>query len=437
LLSSVALIALLIGLAVAAAADPPAAGSAGSAQPAHDEPTTEIDELADGFRTTVSELDTDDPFTKAIRRAPHAGAGLRLLQSWRLLDDLNLKLKGFTPSKSASGLGLSYDYNESVPAHYFQARGTSKTAADFALKASGNVAFDEADNPENFLDTKLKLRLVHSRGGVNVITSKLEESSETVSQSLDPPDSQLGFALLNMKEDEILGNPDQGIEGNPALRADFDEMMKSDEWAELAGAISEQLGTQYFYQVALDGGIESNQNFSEYQWTFGIQGGVEVEAWNPESAWAQLNLFDYPFAAIRYLSGEDREFTPDGLAIPSILFGYDRVMAQGNDPRALLGVDPDFNRLSGEVSFRALLARLRRTRIFFDANYRFYWEIDAPQGVRLADLDYFQYVQVALTSSQGFFFSYGYGQLPFDRQAQSVYQIGWKVNTDLLGGLLR
>src|SRR6185369_494825 len=124
------------------------------------------------------------------------------------------------------------------------------------------------------------------------------------------------------------------------------------------------LSDQFYWEVAGNAALESDQKFDRKQWTYGVRAAFEVKAWNDASALAKFNLLDYPFAATRALTGYEEGcnggagcFKPRGTAWPSILVGLDRVQAADDAPRSQAGATDDYDRLRLEASFRTPVAR--------------------------------------------------------------------------------
>ena len=330
----------------------------------------------------------------------------RLFRDWGIVNDFNFKPKVFTNTDGPTGVGFSYDYGKEAPPHYFAKKGTTKRGLSFNFEASGNVSFDQAENVQDFLDTKLQFRFFQSTGGIN----------------------ELGDESLNLAK--INGELLQETLKDPANAASFQQMVQSESWQQLARNVTDRLSTQFYFNIGGTGGIESDQSFSSTQWTAGVMGGVEVKAWNPNSLGAYLNIFDYPFAVLRYLAKVDQQFTVDGISIPSLRFGYDRVMASDSAARSAITTKEEFNRIWLESSFRTPLARFEKSTVFFDANIRYYHELSAPASVQAAGQENLYYFEMALASSNGVFISYGRGQLPFDLRNTQAVEIGWKIELD-------
>ena len=92
------------------------------------------------------------------------------------------------------------------------------------------------------------------------------------------------------------------------------------------------------------------------------------------------------------------------------------------------GNENQFARFRFEAGFRTLLAQVSNVRIHFNAAYRFFKELNANAAIKTAKLDSFSYFTFSITGDETYFFSYSYGNLPFDRSANAVYEIGFKTS---------
>ena len=333
--------------------------------------------------------DTINAVIQPLLTEPFKGASAPL----RFLRDIQFRIKGFDNGEGETGLGFSYAYERAfAPAYLATDRQTRGLQLD--LRAAGNVAFEKAFNPEDFLDSRLALRVFQNTGGVAVETTdklktRLNEIDGILSRETDP--DKLASHPLN---DEL-------------------EQIKS------------RLELQSYIDLRLHTGLEANQDFTQRHLTYGAQIGIDIKAYNPASWQAKANILDYPFAAVRWLSGYDEKFQPRGSTIPSLLFGLDQVEPEGDaDPRAVAGDDSEFARFRAEVLFRTPLATIGDRDIFFDASYRHFKELEPSPLVEEADLAEFGYLVLAITSAKGVFVSYADGKLPFDLQDQQTYQIG-------------
>jgi hypothetical protein len=142
-----------------------------------------------------------------------------------------------------------------------------------------------------------------------------------------------------------------------------------------------------------------------------------------------LNILDYPFALIRYLTGTDASITPYGATLPILTTALEVVKpARDTIRKDLLGDEKQFVRFRFETGFRTLLANINDIPIHFNAAYRYYRELNAPQQVKAAGLHRFSYFTCSLTGNDTYFVSYSYGNLPFDHREKAVYELGFKFN---------
>ncbi|MEQ1891167.1 MAG: hypothetical protein ABL998_01385 [Planctomycetota bacterium] len=246
---------------------------------------------------------------------------------------------------------------------------------DLEFMARGNVAFERDFNPVDFLETRLSVAYDGSH-----------ELSEPQGTGTDPNDLEL-----------------------------------------IAGDL-------LHFNLALQAGLESNQSFTEKQYTY----GASLDAWakisERKTVW--WNVFDYPAAALRALSGyEDEGFQPvqgffpkASYGLPAISLGIDQVNVDENDPRAAAGDTSDFARFRFEASMRSPVMILGDEEIFLSADYRLFRELGASDAIEAADLDSFDFAGLALFDARGFFVRYTTGMLPFDNEDAQAYELGWSFN---------
>jgi hypothetical protein len=172
-------------------------------------------------------------------------------------------------------------------------------------------------------------------------------------------------------------------------------------------------------------GLESNQSFDDKQYYYGLQSGFDIKAWNPDSALAQFNILDYPFALTRMIMGNDPRWMPRGSALPTFLVGIDQVIPQDADPRTLAGDDSAFPRFRFEAAYRTLVGHVGGQPAFFEVNFRHYHEIGASETVVSASLDRYTYVAAALLLPKGMYVSYSAGKLPLDAEDDRVFELGF------------
>lgn len=312
---------------------------------------------------------------------------------WKLLKDLNIQFKTFqTTEIPNSSLGFTYDFNFDFAK--FKEHNKNRISNSFGISAKGNVAFKKEFNPVDFLETKIHYNYSHFIGGV---VSKKDTAI---------------FSKLNRIEDKLVYEKDMQSESATALWAEFGENL--------------ELSNQYYYSLSPKFALESNQDFSKKQFTPGLTIDLGTKAWNSKNNLSFLNVFDYPFAVLRYITGTDKKFTVYGSTIPTVQFTFDYVFPSNDTIRENLtgNLDP-FKRIKFETSFRTFITRVKKENIFFNANYRYYQEINAPKEIIKANLEINSYLVMALQSTSGFYVSYANGKLPFDAKNDEIYSLGF------------
>lgn len=263
------------------------------------------------------------------------------------------------------------------------------------MESKGNVAFSKDINPSDFLNTRIGLSLFNSGGGA--IVKDLENILDTLQQ-----------LRLTMASYQTAG-----------------EILDSPEWKRFNELF--YLRNSWLLKYDLNAGLESNQDFTSKHYTAGLRIGASVKAWERGNILSNLNILDYPFALTRLITGYDRSFSPSGATLPSLLVGIDYVYPVNDSLREK--ADPDlkpFPRLNIELGFRTILGKAGRQILFVNCSLKYFWELGASQAIKQQDLDSFLYFTSSLTSSSGLFVSYTYGQLPFDKSADAVYQLGFR-----------
>jgi hypothetical protein len=322
-------------------------------------------------------------------------SALTVDSAWKFLKDLNLKLLTFTTGDGNQSLGLNYMLSKDIKRFFLTNNDSRQTGLSYSLDLEGNVACEKNINPNNFLNSNFSVHYFQSQGGVVKITDDF-------------------YTTLNQLEDKIAAIDDQT------------QLLTSPEFKAFATALRNQMSDQYYIDFSVIGGLESNQSFTEKQFYYGIQLGLDLKAWNPQSKLAKYNIFDWPSALIRLLSDNDSTFSPRGSAIPAVLFGIDMVDPQTGVAKKLHEDNSFFTRLRAETAFRTPLSL--KNSIFFEASYRYYWEPGASNLIQRNNLDKFGYFTAAITMPSGIFASYATGKLPSDLENDQVYELGFKLN---------
>jgi len=312
---------------------------------------------------------------------------------WKLLKDFNIQFKTFQTTNNPSiSLGFTYDFNYDY-AKYTE-HNKNRISNSFGLSAKGNVAFKKQFNPADFLETKVHYNYSHFIGGV--VTQK----DTAIFTELN----NIRFKLADIKD------------------------MQSKEAIELWEQLGKKLvmTNQYYYAFSPKFALESNQDFSKTQFTPGISIDLGAKAWNTKNTLSYLNIFDYPFALLRYITGTDKKFTIYGSTIPTAQLTFDYVVPSSDTTRnKLVGNLNPYPRIKFETGFRTFITRIKKENIFFNANYRYYQELNAPEAIAKANLSTNSYFVLALQTTTGFYVSYSTGKLPFDAKSDEVYSIGF------------
>jgi hypothetical protein len=318
-------------------------------------------------------------------------------ERWRLLKDLHLQFKSFNADEgNEAGLGLSYQYAKEIKRQELSETSASQKGLTFSFAAEGNVAFEEAINPRDFLETRLDFAFFRSAGGAVAANPAV-------------------FDQLNALELLLAEEPDEAT------------LDRSPEWQQFDKIVQSLLTTQTYVDVGATVSFESNQSFTATQWVYRGQVGFDVKSWNREASLSQWNVFDWPFALVRFLDGADSTFTPRGSTIPTLMVGVDWVDPDKNPAREALGAMDAYARFRLESAFKTLMAREGDRDIFFLADFRYYGELDAPDAIQTADLDEFVYFTSAITIGESLFVSYSDGRLPFDAADDQVYELGFQL----------
>jgi hypothetical protein len=322
-------------------------------------------------------------------------SALTLDSSWRFFKDLNLKLSTFTTADGSQCLGLSYTLSKDVNRFFFTKNDSLRTGINYSINLEGNIAFEQTVNPTDFLNSSVSVHYFRAQGGAIQTTNDF-------------------YTTLNQLEDKIATIEDQN------------QLLTSPELKTFVTTMRQTISDQYYIDFSAIGGLETNQSFTEKQLYYGLQFGLDLKAWNPGSALAKYNIFDWPFALIRFLSDNDNTFSPRGSAIPTLLLGVDMVDPLTGTVKQLHEDKSFFTRFRAETSFRTPLSL--KNSIFFEASYRYYWEPNASSLVKRNSVDRFGYFGAAITIANGIFASYSTGKIPSDLEGDRVYELGFKLN---------
>jgi hypothetical protein len=330
---------------------------------------------------------------------------------WQLLKDIDFEFKVFDSNDGAEpGLGFSFDYQRELTNHDLMC---SEAATEegcirglsLSFDTSGTVAFDEDENPTDLITAQLDFDYFRSKGGRALVDADAVAVLEQAFVDATTPEG----------EEAAIG--------------------------QIVNLVRPSLTNQFYYGFGGDVSLESNQTFTTKQTLYGVHIAVDFKDWSGTSAWSTFNFFDYPFAALRALTGYDCDrrgsaegvkpqkcFQPSGTAWPTLLFRASRVQPEEDDPRALAGDTSDYTRLDFEASFRSAVAKLAGDELYITLNYRRYEERDPSQLVQAANLDRFKYFTITIGGDDGMYVSYADGKLPLAFADDQVVELGFKTH---------
>lgn len=304
---------------------------------------------------------------------------------------IQVEPKYFEPASGTEtgGLGFSYSINLAIPGVGDKKPPAAKKPAvprdpgkpgiesEFStmsldFQARGNVALNRDINPSDFLKTGLDLTYASSR----VARGQVDPGCDMTNP--DTVDQCMSAAMSGLR-----------------------------------------------YEVAFTGSVESDQRFDKQAKAYG---GKAMLAYVPAqgSLLNKLNVLDWPFRLLRGASGMDSRAEPH--AFPGFLLALERVKPDKDpDREALVGAEEDFDRVNFELAVSIPAAMLNKQRITFDWSVRYFQELDAPEAIKAAKLDHSRYSAVSLRLDAGWRITYATGRLPFDRQSDKVWELGYQI----------
>lgn len=313
---------------------------------------------------------------------------------YKFIRDLNIKPKTFQADSFSVSLGFEYKYENSWTKN--KKTGKSLFLQNYDLSFNGDVAFKKKQNPNSFLESSLSYEGAFMWGGQPM---KIDDATSDKIQEI---------------EDSILERRERK---EPYL----------DLYQQVNSLIT--VTDQFYLGVKGKFAFESNQDFTKRQFAPGILIGFGAKGWNKNEALRYLNIFDYPFALIRLLTGTDATFNVYGATFPSFLFGLDYVIPNKDTVRKkLIGNKDPFTRLRLEVGFKTRVARIGKEVIHFISNFRWYQELNPNNAIKINKLDMSTFFVASLESYTGLFISYTAGKLPFDRKNDQVYALGFRYD---------
>ena len=312
------------------------------------------------------------------------------------LKDLDMKFKTFQYD-TVSAIGLEYSYQKVIKTNYMDSSASSSSGLNFSLSSNGNIVFIKKYNPNDLLKSGISIRYFNSHGGAVEITDALSDSLTIIEREL-------------------------------SNYTNIDSLNNSPLWKNYLKLVSNYLETQVYFEFSLQASLESNQDFSIKNYVYGARLGIDVKAWNKNSTLAHLNVFDWPFAITRWLSGTEDNIYPRGSALPTLLFDFSYVDPSSDPLRKSLNETQKYPRLSIETSFKTLASNSLGSPIYFNADIRYYKSFNQNAAIKNLGLDESFYIVAALTQGNGLYISYSTGSLPYDLKRDDVYAIGFNYN---------
>lgn len=184
---------------------------------------------------------------------------------------------------------------------------------------------------------------------------------------------------------------------------------------------------QYLLDFGLLASDESSQADDSYARTYGLTFDYILHPHTQSSA-AKYNILDWPFRLIRKATNYDVD-AGSQYAFPKVHIAYENVDPKEDDTREL--IDPklsDYDRLHAELAFVSVVGAIDNKELRFSASWRWWQEISASESIKGARLDEFIYRVYTLSLDNGFLISYTSGKLPFDREADAVWALGYQVH---------
>lgn len=344
-----------------------------------------------------------------VLERPAAGRVLRLLEG------ASIRLQAQQASSSGElAPGFAFDVAKPI--------GTTETPESeaFDLRARGNVALDGAKNPDDFTEVFLRARWF----GSTTLGDGAKSRAELAKELADPTAEELAALASSFSPSEHGSKP-----GSSDLQrrtthtpTDGDVALLGHRWADQA---ARSLPNELVWDWELHAGLETTQNLASRQMVFGFSTSMRPIGWNDDSALAAWNVFDAPAAALRWLTGGD--FAPSGRAWPTLIAGLDVVDASASDLRDAVTDDESYLRLNLEAAYRTHAFTLGDHACDLTAHYRFHQELDAPAGIRQADLDASSHLELHLELPHHFDLGYSTGRLPLDDHDDSTFSISYHL----------
>ena len=295
-------------------------------------------------------------------------------------------------------LGLTYDWRRDVYRTPHQ-HGRLHSGHRTGLEARGTLMTVAEENVDDFLEFHLHSTLfVTGGGGVSPVA--LEAQLRSVGDSL----AHVGAG---------------------------DGSVASERRLQLINPVWDSLNTQFYVAAGPIINFETNQLGTQNQFAAGARVGLDLKAWKPSLRLARFNIFDWPAAAIRYLSGTDSVFRPSGASIPTVQLYYHWVAPGVNRMRAVAdtteGLEP-FGRLTLQARYRGKLADVADGTLWLNATLDTKSESDPNDAIAAADLHQFTRVILSVEMPGGMAVSWSSGKQPLTAPKGDRWGLGFRLS---------
>ena len=316
------------------------------------------------------------------------------------LQQANIKFLTLTSESedNRSSLGLAWDYTGTWSQNSAKPPSTESYEWIIDLKTKGNVAFDQDVNAADFLTFSLGGMHTARFGGI------IEADVETIQAG-----QNWMTAIQSMNEEQML---------NSEVTENYIQLIR------------QKAGAELYLETGMNLGFETDQKFENYQATFGFATVLDYKAWDDRLAASRANVFDYPSALFRWISGVDKTFTPNGASIPTLVIGVDRVEPLESQIVVRGGDDSGYFRAKAELATKSLFAQVMKERIYLEMNARIFQELGASSTIKSLGVDQQLIYTIAFVTSRGWYVSYSEGDLPFDMENDRAFGVGFKYSFD-------
>lgn len=284
--------------------------------------------------------------------------------------------------------------------------------------AKGSYAWDDADNNEDL-----------SKFGIS--------ASFVTAFTPSPDNSGMKVAMtdcLNKANAQMAADPNANVNhlANICYQEYAHDLVKGQE------SYAFDFGGHYH--------VEGNQDFTDKQNAYGAHISAAYSPHN-QSQLKWLNIPDWLFMGSRWFFNDEKplELNSYSASFPTVTVKYEQVDPIDNDPRKALDKGEDeFERFVFISAFNTKVATYEGQNIVFDWTYQRYLEDGAPESVKNARLDDFEFNSYSLLlpvqlfgaktveGKNRLFVRYSKGDLPLDLTSNSSISIGWETDLDSL-----